>query len=772
MPLTPPRFAFLLEPPWRWLMPLLAGLLIFCAAGGFAYHLRNQARLEAQIAFSLDAALITVEIRDRLHQHAQLLQALRAFMSGFADPGPDDWRHFCDALDPRNQLPGLQAFGYMPAVPPSRLAAFEAAAQKRLHRPNYRVFPPAGMETRFPVLYVAPEDNNQAGIGYDLATEPVRREAMEQARDTGAVAMSRGLQLVLDRYDSKRPGFLLFLPIYDRRLPHRTVEERRAALTGYVFAAYRMSDFVRTLNYGRNPGLALRLFDDPSEAQRAAGLPAPLLYDSHPELGAGPDSALREEREINFAGRIWTLQIVDLHPPTLFSPKDPASITLASGVILASLTSLILWLIAAQGQRALDLAHSMTQKLDRSERIFRLAAEGANDGLWYRDFRRDKWYFSDRALALLGQADKAPEHTTGDTLLAAMHPDDALLHRRALDAHLRSRAPYVIEVRLRRPGDETSPWRWFQIKGQATWDAFDQPQLMAGSLSDIHARKEGELELRRHRDKLQELVRERTHRLEQALDEARAAGRAKSEFLANMSHELRTPLHAMLGFAALGMEKSGAENRLQRYFTRIHESAARLLALVDDLLDLAKLEARKMIVHPQRQDVLPILEQVQGELDPLLAAGRIDVVVACADCDTTALVDAPRFAQVLRNLLSNAIRFSPAGGSIRIEFSPSRLPRGRRASDHGTVAALALRIIDQGPGIPTDELESIFDKFVQSTRTRTGAGGTGLGLAICLEIMNAHRGRIYAENAPTGGACLVVILPAEDPFTPVQESSA
>jgi signal transduction histidine kinase len=228
----------------------------------------------------------------------------------------------------------------------------------------------------------------------------------------------------------------------------------------------------------------------------------------------------------------------------------------------------------------------------------------------------------------------------------------------------------------------------------------------------------------------------------------------------------------MLGFAALGMEKSGAENRLQRYFTRIHESAARLLALVDDLLDLAKLEARKMIVHPQRQDVLPILEQVQGELDPLLAAGRIDVVVACADCDTTALVDAPRFAQVLRNLLSNAIRFSPAGGSIRIEFSPSRLPRGRRASDHGTVAALALRIIDQGPGIPTDELESIFDKFVQSTRTRTGAGGTGLGLAICLEIMNAHRGRIYAENAPTGGACLVVILPAEDPFTPVQESSA
>jgi signal transduction histidine kinase len=110
-------------------------------------------------------------------------------------------------------------------------------------------------------------------------------------------------------------------------------------------------------------------------------------------------------------------------------------------------------------------------------------------------------------------------------------------------------------------------------------------------------------------------------------------------------------------------------------------------------------------------------------------------------------------------LLSNAIKFSPVGGSIRIALACASLPAGRRAGDAGFQAALEISFIDQGVGIPEDELETIFDKFVQSTATKSGAGGTGLGLAICRGIVSQHRGTIVAHNNSGQGACFVVTLP-------------
>jgi signal transduction histidine kinase len=110
-------------------------------------------------------------------------------------------------------------------------------------------------------------------------------------------------------------------------------------------------------------------------------------------------------------------------------------------------------------------------------------------------------------------------------------------------------------------------------------------------------------------------------------------------------------------------------------------------------------------------------------------------------------------------LLSNAIKFSPKGGTIRVELSYNVLPAGRRAQDRGSQPGLSISFIDQGIGIPEEELESIFDEFVQSSATKSGAGGTGLGLAICRAIVSQHRGTIAAHNNPGPGACFVVTLP-------------
>lgn len=253
----------------------------------------------------------------------------------------------------------------------------------------------------------------------------------------------------------------------------------------------------------------------------------------------------------------------------------------------------------------------------------------------------------------------------------------------------------------------------------------------------------------------------RTVDSERAREQAERDSEAKSQALVNMSHELRTPLHSVLSFADLGKVRAAAgdSGRLAHYFERIEQSGKRLLALVNDLLDLAKFEAGNLPVTLKVDDVLPVISETLAEFELLARARQIGFYIERATATTHAAIDAVRFAQVIRNLLSNALKFSPHGARIGIVLSDARLARGRRASDVGEIAALAIEIRDGGPGIPDGELESIFQKFVQSSRTASGAGGTGLGLAICREIMRQHRGSIGARNDPAGGAIFRLLLP-------------
>jgi PAS domain S-box-containing protein len=298
---------------------------------------------------------------------------------------------------------------------------------------------------------------------------------------------------------------------------------------------------------------------------------------------------------------------------------------------------------------------------------------------------------------------------------------------------------------------------------------------MAGQISgylgvaiDITRQKEAEAELLQHRDKLQELVEQRTKSLDHALLQARAANQAKSEFLANMSHELRTPMHAILSFSELGARRTtdSPTDKLNQYFSRISQSADRLLHLIDDLLDLSKLEAGRMELHYAPTNLSTLIDGVHGQLDSLLQMRGLSLIVdTCSEAENVS-IDKKRLEQVIHNLLSNAIKFSPENGTIQITIRPAQLPRGRRAKDSGFLNAISLRIADSGIGIPESELESVFDKFVQSSSTKTGAGGTGLGLAICQEIVSQHRGTITAANNTSSGACFTVTLPTNSEQEP------
>ncbi len=231
--------------------------------------------------------------------------------------------------------------------------------------------------------------------------------------------------------------------------------------------------------------------------------------------------------------------------------------------------------------------------------------------------------------------------------------------------------------------------------------------------------------------------------------EAESANVAKSEFLANMSHELRTPLHAVLSFAGFGIKKhaSAKPEKLLEYFTKINKSATVLIGLLNDLLDLAKLESGKMVFTPEVADLDVLVDQVREEFTALLQEQDVTLEHKELDPKKTLKVDVVKIKQVLRNLISNALKFSPHGSQIGVQLS-----------DEGDDSVL-IRVSNQGPSIPEDELEIIFDKFVQSSQTKSGAGGTGLGLAICKEIVATHGGRVWAENHPKDGVAFSVTLP-------------
>jgi len=235
------------------------------------------------------------------------------------------------------------------------------------------------------------------------------------------------------------------------------------------------------------------------------------------------------------------------------------------------------------------------------------------------------------------------------------------------------------------------------------------------------------------------LEEEKISHLLQGKEIAEKANETKSRFLANMSHELRTPMHAILSFTNLARKRVDDEKAIN-FLEKIHTSGVRLTNMLNDLLDLSKLEAGKLVPDFREHDFIAVVKASIDEIHSLLKDKNISVRMEY-DAALPSCFDKKLITQVIVNILSNAIKFSPENSSIDISIWNERI---------WETEMLVFSVTDQGIGIPRDELKDVFDSFVQSTKTRSDSGGTGLGLPISKEIIELHHGDIWAESPPRG----------------------
>ena len=418
--------------------------------------------------------------------------------------------------------------------------------------------------------------------------------------------------------------------------------------------------------------------------------------------------------------------------------KTEAAFTLMLLLGFTIFTAATAWVLDKRMEKAVALevtAREYASKLDH-------ALKASQMGVWHLDVGENRSVFDDKVCHLLG-IDPAKFSGTTEEFFEAVHPEDHDVIRSALAQTIEHGVPYEVDYRAIWPDGSI---HYITARGTLITDVKCRPLRLNGLLWDITERKRMEEELQKSHAELELRVGE----LVDAKERAEAADRIKSVFLATMSHELRTPLNSIIGFTGiLQQELSGPLNEEQKkQLGMVRTSGTHLLNLINDVLDISKIEAGQLQVSMEPFNLREVIQKVTQASEPLALKKRLGLEVEIAPDIHSITSDRRRVEQVLINLLSNAIKFTEEG-RIRVICSLD----GRQVS---------VTVTDTGIGIKGEDMDRLFKPFQQ---VQTGAArhfdGTGLGLSICKKLLDLLGGRIAVHSQWGKGSTFSFTLPLE-----------
>ncbi|MEK8034819.1 ATP-binding protein [Ideonella sp. DXS29W] len=655
--------------------------------------------------------------------------------------------------------PWQKHFAYLPQVTIFDRDAFEASnggLSLREMSPRDTVVPAGLRPEYFPVLWTDPEAGNDALVGVDHLADPQRGAAIDRARESGQISASLPLHSVAQTATGDLVQ-VLYAPLAGMGL--RGVQAKPPGVRGMVAATIDVGQLLRAAVAQMGiEGHHLLLYDPDTPTAHALEWRAGGNLEARdqaerdlarPQLSSG----VHHEMPLRVADRRWTLLMQPAWAQLMPKPGWLQLAVLAAG--LASTALLAGFMVARRKhdtlvrdqrqaletqveERTRELAHSNEtlrgevaerQRAERQLQMFHWLAESAHQGLAISALDGATVYLNPALREMLGDLDWTP--SSQRSLQDYLGPKFGHLFAHEVLPALKTQGHWEGEWRIEARDDQ--PARVFDQSHFMLKDDLGHPLFMASLVSDVTTQRQVEDELREARQR------------------AESANRAKSMFLANMSHEIRTPLNAVLGFTQVLLSDRQLPGSAHQRLEVILSAGNRLLGLINDVLDLAKIESGKVNLMMQTFDLHRELQDIAQ-----LFAGRVAAKGLAWQADLTGLRapsmvhgDRTKIGQVVINLLGNALKFTERG-SIRL--------RAWRDGD-----TLQVEVDDSGPGMTAAELDQLFAPFIQGEAGRA-KGGSGLGLVLSRDITRAMGGDLELTSTPGVGthARLTLPLPAVD----------
>lgn len=670
---------------------------------------------EARSNFDDLVSSTSASIEDRLAIYINTLNGAKGLFAASDNVERAEWVSYVESLDVQKNYPGIQGLGYSVFVKPEQLNAHIQSVRNEGF-PEFTVNPEYERDIYTSIIYLEPFDvRNQQAFGYDMFTNNIRRSAMEQARDTNEGVMSGRITLVQEIDEDVQAGFLIYLPVYKNGLSHDTLEERRENILGYVYAPFRARDFIEAvIGIGGIDSLSLRINDGANSSEED------LLYTdkefSHPRF--------TRTEVLYIAGRPWTLNFSSSQRfgTNLFNQITP-SFVLLLGVIFSLFVSLIFYSFGSAEARAGQYAEKATKKLRaKTRQLERINArdeailDSIGDGLMVTD--------KDGIIVFMNDAFEA---ITGWKASEALHePLARILPMKDENGKpIKASARLIIKTLRNKRTYHHTDFQYQKKNGELFPASITVAPIITNNtvigaveiFRDISLEKEVE--------------------------------QAKTEFVSLASHQLRTPLSAINWNSEmlLSGEMGKLSKKQQAVLKDIFDSNHIMVELVDDLLNVSRIEVGHFLIEPEMTDIVALIKDVIDEEAASIKKKKIKLNTNLSKRFPEVKVDAKLMRIVFQNLLSNAVKYSPDGKHIKIE-----LTKNKRYWD--------FVISDQGYGIPKKDHHKVFSKLFRAENAISHeTEGTGLGLYIIKSVIDESGGSITFESEENKGTTFKVRFP-------------
>jgi len=732
----------------HWTVWLVLAISLIASSGGWLIS-RQHEDLAAQQRFEKEVDRIAMALRERMLVYEGVLYGAVGLYAASYSVERTEWRNYVDHVSIRERLPGIDSVGFVARVPRENLGEFLAVTSED-GAPDFQLKNPGTNPVAMVVKYLEPELAHRSELGLDMSSDPERCAAAETAQNTGLAALSGPVELA-DGNGVSRAGVVMLLPVYRRGAPTDTPEERESNIQGWVYARFIIEELVRAVLTNQFPGLAVDLFDITATGRGT------LLFSSRPSPGPGPGAgAGRSEApgdgaadlRLRLANRRWLLRVETTPVFGAFATRTGSTLVGAGGSIISLLLFAIAWSLSRTRERALAMAVRMTaalreanERLEHERFLLQALMDNVPDRIYFKD-TQSRFLRCNRAhLEAFGL--KVPAEAIGRSdydFFTGEHARQAFEDEQRI---MSSGQPLTKEER------ETWPDRPDTWVLSTKIPLRNESGAIVGTFGisrDITGRKRDE-EAMRH-----------------AKETAEEASRAKSQFLASMSHELRTPLNSVIGFAGVLLKnRSGNLSATElNYVQRIHANGKHLLTLINQILDLSKIEARKVELEVRPVSLDALVRETLAQQEGLVRDRPIELVADLPGRLAPLQTDAEKLRQILINLIGNGLKFTERGSvTVRVTTRPQ------------DGQPLRLEVADTGIGIAPEKAATVFEAFEQvEVGMDRRYGGTGLGLTISRALCELLGYRLELRSEPGKGSTFSVVLDAAADGAARQEGAA